>query len=98
MALAAGKPVPWVADQLGHSSPVLTLKTYAHAIRGEEGNLDFTDLALGDRSKRPYAAQDRNADAINDNAPDLSGRGHSLNMEHETGLAGACRFAAGALR
>jgi integrase len=29
MALAAGKSVKWVADQLGHSSPMLTLKTYA---------------------------------------------------------------------
>ena len=33
-----------------------------------------------------------------ENAPDLTSRGRSLDLEHETGLAGACRFAAGALR
>ena len=36
LALASGKSVRWVADQLGHSSPALTLRTYAHAIREEE--------------------------------------------------------------
>jgi integrase len=36
MALTAGKSVRWVADQLGHASPMLTLRTYAHAIREEE--------------------------------------------------------------
>jgi hypothetical protein len=33
-----------------------------------------------------------------ENAPDLTSRGRSRYLEHETGLAGACRFAAGALR
>jgi hypothetical protein len=36
--------------------------------------------------------------APSENAPDLINRGRSLDLEHETGLASACRFAAGALR
>ena len=31
-ALASGKSVRRVAEQLGHASPMLTLQTYAHAI------------------------------------------------------------------
>ncbi len=33
MASAAGKSVRWIADQLGHADPVLTLRVYAHAMR-----------------------------------------------------------------
>jgi integrase len=33
LALGAGKSVRWVADQLGHSDPALTLRVYAHALR-----------------------------------------------------------------
>ncbi len=51
MALAAGKSVRWVADQLGHSSPVLTLKTYAHAMPEEEVDLGFA--SFGDSPRRP---------------------------------------------
>ena len=43
-ALAAGKSVRWVADQLGHHSPTVTLRTYAHALKEEEGDLSFTDV------------------------------------------------------
>ena len=32
-ASSSGKSIRWVADQMGHSSPMLTLRTYAHAIR-----------------------------------------------------------------
>jgi integrase len=32
LALQSGKSVKWTADQLGHSDPALTLRTYAHAI------------------------------------------------------------------
>ena len=51
---AAGKSVKWVADQLGHSSPMLTLKTYAHAMREEEVDLSFA--TFGDGSERLYPA------------------------------------------
>ena len=43
-ALQAGKSVRWVADQLGHADPALTLRVYAHAIREEEHDLSFADF------------------------------------------------------
>ncbi len=52
-ALAAGKSVRWVADQLGHADPALTLRVYAHAIQDEESDLSFANF--GD-SKRLYPA------------------------------------------
>ena len=55
MPLASGKSVRWVADQLGHSSPMLTLKTYAHAMREEEADLAFADFAVADGTKRPFS-------------------------------------------
>jgi integrase len=52
LALASGKSVRWVADQLGHASPTLTLKTYAHSIREEEADLSFADFASENVAKR----------------------------------------------
>jgi hypothetical protein len=86
MALAAGKSVRWVADQLGHASPMLTLKIYAHAMREEEGDLSFADFATGDGHRWPYTAPHLSNGVIEENAPDLTGRGHWKNLEHETGL------------
>ncbi len=60
MPLASGKSVRWVADQLGHSSPMLTLKTYAHAMREEEADLAFADFAVADGPERHYAAPNEN--------------------------------------
>jgi integrase len=86
MALAAGKSVRWVADQLGHASPMLTLKTYAHAMREEEGDLGFADFASRDSPKRPYTAPHLADDGIKESAPDATHRGHWRILEHETGL------------
>jgi integrase len=44
LALAVGKSVRWVAEQLGHSNPELTLRTYAHVLRHEETDLSFADF------------------------------------------------------
>ena len=44
----------WVADQLGHPSPTLTLETYAHAMREEEPDLWFAEF--GDGAARRYTA------------------------------------------
>ena len=52
MALASGKSVRWTADQLGHADPALTLRVYAHAIRGEERDLSFAEFG----PERPYTA------------------------------------------
>ena len=57
LALESGKSVRWVADQLGHSDPALTLRTYAHAIRETEADLSF--LAFGG-SERLYPARPEN--------------------------------------
>jgi len=53
LALAAGKSVRWVAGQLGHADPQLTLRTYAHAMREEEADLSFADFAAGGTKRHP---------------------------------------------
>jgi hypothetical protein len=49
----------------------------------------FADFEERDDSERLYPAPSSSTEG---------GRGRSLDLEHETGLASACRFAAGALR
>lgn len=53
MALHAGKSVRWVADQLGHADPALTLRVYAHAMPEDEADVSFADF---DAPRRPYTA------------------------------------------
>ena len=53
LALASGKSIRWVAEQLWHSDPALTLRVYAHVLREEEVGLSFADFSV---SKRLYAA------------------------------------------
>jgi hypothetical protein len=86
MALASGKSVRWVAEQLGHSSPMLTLKTYAHAIREEEMDLSFADFEVRDGSERLYPAPTSATGDEHKSAPDLTDRGRLRFLEHETGL------------
>ena len=43
----------WVADQLGHADPALTLRVYAHAIPNDEQDLSFLDFG---GPGRPYTA------------------------------------------
>ena len=47
----------------------------------EETDLSFADFG---GSTRPYTAPTPEAATSNENAPDLSGRGHSVLLEHET--------------
>ena len=57
-ALGSGKSIRWVADQLGHHLPTITLTTYAHAMRDEERDLSFADVepaASADLVRRHYA-------------------------------------------
>ncbi len=42
--LHVGRNIRWVADQLGHSDPALTLRVYAHAMRNEETDLSFAEF------------------------------------------------------
>jgi hypothetical protein len=85
-ALKAGKSLRWFSQQLGHSSPELTLRTYAHVMPDEEADVSFANFGLGDDSKRPYTALPHSSKTPNKNTPDLSGRGRYENMERETGL------------
>jgi len=43
-------------------------------------------LTINDRSERLYPAMNSAQDLESENAPDLTGRGRSLYLEHETGL------------
>ncbi len=56
LALQAGKSVRWVADQLGHADPALTMRVYAHAMREEETDLSFADFSPKAGSRRLYAS------------------------------------------
>ena len=49
-------------------------------------DLSFADFEVRDGSKRLYAAPGLSTDGEHENAPDLTGRGRSLYLEHETGL------------
>jgi hypothetical protein len=51
--------IKWVADQLGHSTPVLTLCTYAHAMPEEEADLAFFGLQLSKRERCAGLALDQ---------------------------------------
>jgi len=53
LALQAGKNIRWVAEQLGHADPALTLRVYAHPMRDEERGLSFAEFG---GPGRPYAA------------------------------------------
>jgi hypothetical protein len=53
----------------------------AHALEEEETNLSFLDF--GSTKRHPRGTEHLEV-AGNQNAPDLSGRGHSVFMEHET--------------
>jgi hypothetical protein len=49
MALESGKNIRWVADQLGHADPALTLRVYSHVLKSEERDLSFAEFG----PKRP---------------------------------------------
>jgi len=86
LALAAGKSVRWVAQQLGHANPELTLRVYAHAMREEESDLSFLDFgASGDTKRHPRGTKRRAAAGTRKPLRATPRRG-SLNLEHETGL------------
>jgi hypothetical protein len=52
----------------------------------EETDLSFADFSTRSAPKRPYTAPLLSDDLDNENAPDLTSRGRSLYLEHETGL------------
>ncbi len=83
MALHAGKSSQWVAYQLGHAKPELTLRVYAHALREEETDLSFLDF--GGTRRHPRGTKQR-AVAANEKPRRATPRRGSRMLEHETGL------------
>ena len=83
LELASGKSICWIADQLGHASPMLTLRTYAHAMKEEEADLSLSNF--GSRG-RPYTAPVFDAAPEHENAPGPSDRGRCEFLERETGF------------
>ncbi len=87
LAVSAGRSIRWVADQLGHANPELTLRVYAHAMPVEESDLAFADFgAANSGAKRLDPAPTSDDDSQKDNAPCATDRGHSRNLERETGI------------
>ncbi len=83
LALAAGKSVRWVASQLGHARPELTLRVYAHALREEEVDLSFLDF--GGTRRHPRGTK-LAATAATEKPPRASSRRGLGKLEHETGF------------
>ncbi len=83
LALASGKSVRWVASQLGHANPELTLRVYAHAMREEETDLSFLDF--GGTRRHPRGTK-RVASVGTRKPRRATPRRGSRKMEHETGL------------
>jgi hypothetical protein len=47
LALRANKSIRWIAGQLGHSDPAITLRIYAHVLPDEGEALGFLDFDAG---------------------------------------------------
>ncbi len=83
MALASGKSVRWVASQLGHANPELTLRVYAHALREEETDLSFLDF--GGTKRHPRGTEPKRAAAMKKPLRVTPRRGLG-SLERETGF------------
>ncbi len=83
LALASGKSVRWVASQLGHANPELTLRVYAHTLREEEQDLGFLDFGV---AKRHPGGTQLSSVAGTRKPPRTTPRRGFQELEHETGL------------
>jgi integrase len=83
LALAAGKNIKWVAGQLGHSNPELTLRVYAHALREEDTDLSFLDFG---GTKRHPDGTNRSAPPSTKRVAAITRRNRRGKLERETGL------------
>ncbi len=59
LALESGKNIRWVSDQLGHSDPAFTLRTYTHVLQQAETDLSFVDFSTfaGGTRRHPDGTQ-----------------------------------------
>ncbi len=44
LAIEDGRSIRWVAEQLGHADPAMTLRAYAHVLPLEDEDLSFADF------------------------------------------------------
>ncbi len=65
LSLEAGKSVRWVAAQLGHADPALTIRVYAHSLPSEEADLSHLDFGGAARRYPSPRLDEENADACN---------------------------------
>ena len=86
LALEAQRSIRWVAEQLGHANPALTLRVYAHALPAEPGDLGFADFEGTSVAIRRYPSLESNAAPTDENAPATTLRRRSGILEHETGF------------
>jgi len=90
LALEAGRSIRWVAEQLGHANPALTLRVYPHALPAEPGDLGFADFEPSANARdvaiRRYPSLGSDTAPTDENAPGATRRGRSGNVEHETGF------------
>jgi len=71
LAIEAGRSIRWVADQLGHADPSLTLRVYAHALPTDEHDLAFAGFEI---STTADSGAKRLYPALTQNGRDASGR------------------------
>jgi len=83
LALEAGRSIRFVAEQLGHANPELTLRVYAHALPVEGGDMDFADFGRRSGSKWD---DERISDLAGRLYPSPSFGAVRLSMERETGF------------
>jgi hypothetical protein len=57
--------VRWVAAQLGHADPALTIRVYAHSLPSEEADLSHLDFGGADRRYPSLGLDEENTDACN---------------------------------
>jgi integrase len=58
LALESGRSIKWLGDQLGHSDPSITLRTYVHALPTQEGDLEFANFGVPERPYTPLGLED----------------------------------------
>ena len=74
LALSAGRSVKWVADQLGHADPALTLRVYAHLMPSEERDLSFASFGPTATARHNQTAPDGTGPGEGDSVDDPSAR------------------------
>ncbi len=50
LAIESGRSIRWVAEQLGHADPAMTLRAYAHVLPRQEEDLSFADFGTPKRA------------------------------------------------